>query len=33
MAIYADGEPVSRTPARFEIHPATLEAIIAPPRD
>jgi len=33
MAIYADGEPVSHTPARFEIHPATLEAIMAPHRD
>ncbi len=33
MAIYADGEPVSHTSARFEICPAALEAIMAPPPD
>ena len=33
MAIYADGEPVSDTPARFRICPAALEAIMAPPSD
>lgn len=33
MAIHADGEPVSHTPARFEVHPAALEAIIARPPD
>lgn len=30
MAIYADGEPISQTPARFEVHPAALEAIMTP---
>lgn len=33
MAIHADGEPVSHTPARFEVHPAALEAIMALPAD
>ncbi len=33
MAIYADGEPVSHTPARFKICPAALEAITAPAPD
>lgn len=28
MAIHADGEPISHTPARFEIHPAALEVIV-----
>ncbi len=32
-AIHADGEPVSHTPARFEICPAALEAVMAPPPD
>ena len=29
MAIYADGEPVGHTPARFEILPGAVEAIAA----
>lgn len=33
MAIYADGEPVSHTPARFRVCPAALEAITAPLSD
>lgn len=33
MAIHADGEPISHTPAYFKTYPAALEAIIAPPTE
>lgn len=33
MAIHADGEPISHTPACFESYPAALEAIIDTPID
>jgi len=33
MAIHADGEPVCYTPARFEVFPEALEAIVAVPTD
>ncbi|WP_150911764.1 lipid kinase [Marinobacter halotolerans] len=33
MAIHADGEPVCYTPARFEVYPEALEAIVAVPKD
>lgn len=29
MAIHADGEPVSHTPARFKIHPGAVKVIVA----
>lgn len=33
MAIHADGEPISHTPARFKVYPAALEAIMPLPPD